>query len=65
LLKIANAKTNTVAQITIPVAERLGQNVVDFEGLSKGFGDNLLIDNLTFKLASSGRTAPARPRCSA
>ena len=54
LLKIANAKTNTVAQITIPVAERLGQNVVDFEGLSKGFGDNLLIDNLTFKLPPGG-----------
>src|SRR6266851_2997399 len=54
LLKIANAKTNTVAQITIPVAERLGQNVVDFEGMSKGFGDNLLIDNLTFKLPPGG-----------
>jgi ATP-binding cassette ChvD family protein len=54
LLKIANAKTNTVAQITIPVAERLGQNVVDFEGLGKGFGDNLLIDDLTFKLPPGG-----------
>jgi ATP-binding cassette ChvD family protein len=54
LLKIANAKTNTVAQITIPVAERLGQNVVDFEGLSKGYGDNLLIDNLTFRLPPGG-----------
>ncbi len=54
LLKIANAKTNTVAQITIPVAERLGQNVVDFEGMSKGFGDNLLIENLTFKLPPGG-----------
>jgi ATP-binding cassette ChvD family protein len=54
LLKIANAKTNTVAQITIPVAERLGQNVVDFEGLTKGFGDNLLIDDLTFKLPPGG-----------
>lgn len=54
LLKIANAKTNTVAQITIPVAERLGQNVVDFEGMSKGFGDNLLIEDLTFKLPPGG-----------
>jgi ATP-binding cassette ChvD family protein len=54
LLKIANAKTNTVAQITIPVAERLGQNVVDFEHLTKGFGDNLLIDDLTFKLPPGG-----------
>ena len=54
LLKIANAKQNTVAQITIPVAERLGQNVVDFEHLTKGYGDNLLIDDLTFKLPPGG-----------
>jgi ATP-binding cassette ChvD family protein len=54
LLKIANAKVNTVAQITIPVAERLGQHVVDFDHLSKGFGDNLLIDDLTFKLPPGG-----------
>jgi len=54
LLKIANAKVNTVAQITIPVVERLGQNVVDFDHLSKGFGDNLLIDDLTFRLPPGG-----------
>ena len=54
LLKIANAKQNTVAQITIPVAERLGDNVVDFDHLTKGFGDNLLIDDLTFKLPPGG-----------
>ena len=36
LLKIANAKQNVVAQITIPVVERLGQNVVDFDHLTKG-----------------------------
>ncbi len=54
LLKIANAKTNTVAQITIPVAERLGQHVVDFDHLTKGFGDNLLIEDLTFKLPPGG-----------
>ncbi|MFL5099583.1 MAG: ATP-binding cassette domain-containing protein, partial [Xanthobacteraceae bacterium] len=38
----------------IPVAERLGQNVIDFEHLTKGFGDNLLIDDLTFKLPPGG-----------
>jgi len=54
LLKIANAKTNTTAQITIPVAERLGDNVVDFDHLKKGFGDNLLIDDLTFRLPPGG-----------
>ena len=54
LLKIANAKQNVVAQINIPVAERLGQNVIDFTGLKKGYGDNLLIDDLTFKLPPGG-----------
>jgi ATP-binding cassette ChvD family protein len=54
LLKQASEKQTTTAQIVIPVAERLGQNVVDFEGLKKGFGDNLLIDDLTFKLPPGG-----------
>jgi ATP-binding cassette ChvD family protein len=54
LLKKASEKTTQTAQIIIPVAERLGANVVDFEGLSKGFGDRLLIDDLTFKLPPGG-----------
>jgi ATP-binding cassette ChvD family protein len=54
LLKKANDKQSQTAQIVIPVAERLGQNVVDFEGLTKGFNDRLLIDNLTFKLPPGG-----------
>ncbi len=54
LLKKAGEKTGQSAQIVIPVTERLGQNVVDFEGLTKGFGDRLLIDNLTFKLPPGG-----------
>ena len=54
LLKQANDKQTTTAQITIPVAERLGANVVDFEGLSKGYGDRLLIDDLTFNLPPGG-----------
>ena len=54
LLKKASEKQTQTAQIVIPVTERLGQNVVDFEGLTKGFGDNLLIDNLTFKLPPGG-----------
>ncbi len=54
LLKQAAEKQTQTAQITIPVAERLGQNVIDFEGLTKGFGDRLLIDNLTFKLPPGG-----------
>src|SRR5690349_7926630 len=54
LLAKASEKAPTTAQIVIPVTERLGQNVVDFEGLTKGFGDNLLIDDLTFKLPPGG-----------
>src|SRR3954462_3642063 len=54
LLKQAANKQTQTAQIVIPVAERLGQNVIDFEGLKKGFGDNLLIDDLTFKLPPGG-----------
>ncbi len=54
LVKQAAEKGPQTAQIVIPVAERLGQNVVDFEGLAKGFGDNLLIDDLTFKLPPGG-----------
>jgi ATP-binding cassette ChvD family protein len=54
LVKQAAEKTMQTAQIVIPVAERLGQNVVDFEGLTKGFGDNLLIEGLTFKLPPGG-----------
>jgi energy-dependent translational throttle protein EttA len=53
LKQAADARTQN-AQIIIPVAERLGQHVVDFEHLSKGFGDNLLIDDLTFKLPAGG-----------
>ncbi len=54
LVKKASEKAPTTAQIVIPVAERLGNNVINFEGLSKGYGDNLLIDNLSFKLPPGG-----------
>src|SRR5690606_35442572 len=54
LLAKASEKQTQTAQIIIPVSERLGANVVDFEGLSKSFGDRLLIDDLTFKLPAGG-----------
>jgi ATP-binding cassette ChvD family protein len=54
LLKKAGEKQTQTAQIVIPVTERLGQNVIDFADLKKGFGDNLLIDGLTFKLPPGG-----------
>ena len=54
LLRKAGEKQTQTAQIIIPVAERLGQNVVDFDHLRKGYGNNLLIDDLTFKLPAGG-----------
>jgi ATP-binding cassette ChvD family protein len=54
LLAKASEKGPTTAQIVIPIGERLGQNVIDFSELSKGFGDHLLIDDLTFKLPPGG-----------
>ncbi|MGX1742929.1 energy-dependent translational throttle protein EttA [Bosea sp. NPDC055353] len=54
LVQKANNKGPDTAQIIIPIAERLGNNVVDFEGLSKGFQDKLLIDDLSFKLPPGG-----------
>ena len=43
-------KRNETQEIFIPVAERLGNEVIEFKGVSKGFGDRLLIDNLSFKI---------------
>jgi ATP-binding cassette ChvD family protein len=54
LVKQSQDKQTGAAQIIIPIAERLGANVIDFEGLSKGFADKLLIDNLSFKLPPGG-----------
>jgi ATP-binding cassette ChvD family protein len=42
------------AEIMIPVPARLGDEVVVTEGLTKGFGDRLLIDDLTFSLPRGG-----------
>jgi ATP-binding cassette ChvD family protein len=49
-----NEKAPATAQIIIPVAERLGANVIEFAHLSKGFGERLLIDDLSFKLPPGG-----------
>ncbi|NBS48397.1 MAG: energy-dependent translational throttle protein EttA [Betaproteobacteria bacterium] len=43
-------KRNETQEIFIPVAERLGNEVIEFTGVSKSFGDRLLIDNLSFKV---------------
>ena len=41
---------NETNEIFIPVAERLGNNVIEFKHVSKGFGDRLLIDDLSFMI---------------
>ena len=43
-------KRNETQEIFIPVAERLGNEVIEFKDVSKGYGDRLLIDNLNFKI---------------
>ena len=43
-------KRNETQEIFIPVAERLGQEVIEFKNVSKSFGDRLLIDDLSFKV---------------
>jgi ATP-binding cassette ChvD family protein len=42
------------AQIVIPAGPRLGDHVIKAEGVSKGFGDRLLMDNLSFNLPPGG-----------
>jgi ATP-binding cassette ChvD family protein len=55
LLKINDERLkSTSAQIIIPPGERLGDNVINVEGLSKAYGDRLLIDDLSFKLPPGG-----------
>ncbi|MDC7714345.1 energy-dependent translational throttle protein EttA [Vogesella sp. LYT5W] len=49
LSSFEHQKRNETQEIFIPVAERLGNEVIEFDGVSKGFGDRLLIDNLSFK----------------
>jgi sulfate-transporting ATPase len=43
-------KRNETQEIYIPVAERLGNEVIEFRNVSKGYGDRLLIDDLSFKV---------------
>ncbi|MBX9962798.1 MAG: energy-dependent translational throttle protein EttA [Burkholderiales bacterium] len=43
-------KRNETQEIFIPVADRLGDSVIEFKDVTKGFGDRLLIDKLSFKI---------------
>jgi len=47
-------KRNETNEIYIPPGERLGDSVIEVKNLSKGFGDRLLIDNLSFSLPKGG-----------
>lgn len=50
LSSVEYQQRNETNEIFIPVAERLGKDVIEFCGVSKGFGERLLIDNLSFKI---------------
>ncbi|MFG1320360.1 energy-dependent translational throttle protein EttA [Xanthobacter autotrophicus] len=54
LVQKASERQPSATEIVIPVAERLGQNVIAFDHLSKSFGDKMLIDDLSFKLPPGG-----------
>ncbi len=50
LSSVEYQKRNETQEIFIPVADRLGDSVIEFKSVSKGYGDRLLIDNLSFKI---------------
>lgn len=54
LSSVETQKRNETNEIFIPVAERLGDKVIELNHISKGFGDRLLIDDLSFKLPQGG-----------
>jgi len=45
-------KRNETQEIFIPVAERLGDAVIEFKGVSKGYGERLLIDDFSFQVTA-------------
>src|SRR5438874_7433332 len=50
LSQYEHQERNETQEIFIPVAERLGNEVIEFKNVSKGYGDRLLMDKLSFKL---------------
>jgi sulfate-transporting ATPase len=54
LLNESNKSGRDPTEISIPPGPRLGDTVIEAEGLSKGFGDTLLIEDLSFRLPRSG-----------
>ncbi len=54
LLQQGQKEEIRTAEILIPKPERLGEEVVNFDGVSKGYGDTLLMENLSFRLPRGG-----------
>lgn len=54
MLAEQSEKRSSTAQIVIPAGPRLGNVVIEAEGLRKAFGERLLIDNLSFNLPPGG-----------
>ena len=54
LVEQAQNRKPTDTQIVIPAGERLGNVVIEVDGLTKGFSDEVLIENLSFKLPPGG-----------
>ncbi|HEX6692163.1 MAG TPA: energy-dependent translational throttle protein EttA, partial [Burkholderiales bacterium] len=50
LSSVENQQRNETQEIFIPVAERLGNEVIEFKDVTKGYGDRLLIDKLSFQI---------------
>jgi sulfate-transporting ATPase len=50
LSSVEYQKRNETQEIFIPVAERLGNEVIEFKGVTKSFGERVLIDNLSFRV---------------
>ena len=50
LSQYEHQQRNETQEIFIPVAERLGNEVIEFKGVSKGYGERLLLDKLSFKV---------------
>jgi sulfate-transporting ATPase len=50
LSQYEHQQRNETQEIFIPVAERLGNEVIEFTDVAKGFGDKLLMDKLSFKV---------------
>jgi sulfate-transporting ATPase len=53
-LQVQSESRNETNELFIPSGPRLGQQVIEFEGVSKAYGDRLLYENLNFKLPPGG-----------